>query len=194
MSVQTLNIPNLITLGRVILVPFVIWLIITGNTKTAFFAFALAGFSDAVDGFLAKRYGWQTELGAFLDPLADKLLLVSIFISLGVMNQLPSWFVIAVVSRDILIVAAVLLSWVLDQPVKMKPLVISKINTAAQIILAALVLADDGFQLRFDTIRLALLWLTAALTLYSLASYLRSWLTHMSSPQVDQIPRRQDES
>ena len=189
MSVQTLNIPNLITLGRVILVPFVIWLIISGNTKAAFFAFALAGVSDGVDGFLAKRFGWQTELGAFLDPLADKLLLVSIFISLGAKGQLPSWFVIAVVSRDVLIVTAVLLSWVLEHPVQMKPLAVSKVNTAAQILLAGLVLADDGFRLSLDLTRMTLLWLTTGLTLYSLASYLRSWLSHMSSAEAGGVDR-----
>src|SRR3972149_78044 len=88
-----LNIPNFITLGRVILVPVVFWLLVSGQTQPAFVVFVLAGLSDAVDGFLAKRYGWTTELGAYLDPLADKLLIVSIFVALGVRGALPSWLV-----------------------------------------------------------------------------------------------------
>src|SRR5665647_1390541 len=107
---RALNLPNFITLVRVILVPIVFWLLITGQTEVAFVLFIIAGISDAVDGYLAKTFGWQTELGAYLDPLADKLLIVSIFIALGVGGKLPLWLVIAVVSRDILIVIAVLLS------------------------------------------------------------------------------------
>ena len=94
----------------------------------------------------------RTELGAYLDPLADKLLIVSIYIALGVSQEMPLWLVIAVVSRDILIVLAVLLSWLIDQPVRIKPLAVSKANTAAQIVLAATVLADEGFGLGLDTI------------------------------------------
>ena len=112
------------------------------------FVFVLAGLSDAVDGWLAKRFDWRSELGAYLDPLADKLLIVSIFIALGVRDELPLWLVIAVVSRDILIVVAVLLSLVLDQPIPIKPLAISKLNTVAQIALAATVLGNDAFAIR----------------------------------------------
>ena len=136
-----MNIPNIITLGRVILVPIVFWLLVSGQTQAAFFAFVLAGLSDAVDGFIAKRFGLSTELGAYLDPLADKLLIVSIFVALGVRGALPSWLVIAVVSRDILIVTAVVLSWVLGNPVRISPLAVSKANTVAQIVLAGTVLA-----------------------------------------------------
>ncbi|HRN83607.1 MAG TPA: CDP-alcohol phosphatidyltransferase family protein [Hyphomicrobium sp.] len=175
-----LNIPNLITLGRVILVPIVFWLLVSGETQLAFFAFLLAGVSDAVDGFIAKRFGLATELGAYLDPLADKLLLVSVFVALGVMGALPSWLVIAVVSRDILIVIGVMLSWVLDHPMRIQPLAVSKANTVAQILLAATVLADEGFQLGLGDVRFLLVWITGVLTVASLAAYLRAWLRHMS--------------
>ena len=113
-----INIPNFITLGRIISVPVIFWLLLSGQSKIAFFVFVCAGISDAVDGYLAKRFDWTTELGSYLDPLADKLLIVSIFIALGVRNELPLWLVIAVVSRDILIVAAVLLAWLLEQRVR----------------------------------------------------------------------------
>jgi cardiolipin synthase (CMP-forming) len=176
-----INIPNLITLGRIISVPIIFWLLLTGQAKIGFFVFVCAGISDAVDGWLAKRYNWGTELGSYLDPLADKLLIVSIFIALGVRNELPLWLVIAVVSRDILIVAAVLLAWLLDQPVRIKPLTVSKANTAMQILLAATVLADAAFGLGLERTRLVLVWIAGALTVLSLAAYLRAWFLHMTS-------------
>ncbi len=175
-----MSIPNLITLGRVILVPIVFWLLLNGQIQAAFLAFVVAGISDAVDGFLAKRYGWETELGAYLDPLADKLLIVCVFIALGVTGRLPSWVVITVVSRDVLIVIGVLLSWLLNHPTPMKPLAVSKMNTVAQIVLAATVLADEAFQLRLGGPIKVLIWLTAATTILSLVAYLRSWLRHMA--------------
>ncbi|MET0651262.1 MAG: CDP-alcohol phosphatidyltransferase family protein [Hyphomicrobiaceae bacterium] len=175
-----MNIPNFITLGRVMSVPVIFWLLLTGRTQLAFLIFVLAGISDAVDGYLAKRFDWRTELGAYLDPLADKLLIVSIYIALGVRGELPLWLIIMVVSRDILIVVAVLLSWLMDQPVVIKPLAVSKANTVAQIVLAATVLADDGFGLGLQTLRWALVWITGALTLLSLAAYLKAWFMHMA--------------
>jgi cardiolipin synthase len=176
-----INIPNFITLGRIISVPIIFWLLLSGQNRIAFFVFVCAGISDAVDGYLAKRFDWRTKLGSYLDPLADKLLIVSIFIALGVRNELPLWLVIAVVSRDILIVAAVLLAWLLDQPVHIKPLAVSKANTALQILLAATVLADGAFALGLGTLRVVLVWITGALTFVSLAAYLRAWFMHMTS-------------
>lgn len=175
-----MSIPNLITLMRVILVPVVFWLLVTDQLKAAFMVFLVAGISDAVDGFLAKRYKWETELGAYLDPLADKLLIVSIFIALGVTAKLPSWLVIAVVSRDLLIVIAVILSWLLNHPTPMRPIAISKANTVAQILLAAVVLADEAFDLRLRGPVSVLIWTTGGLTIASLIAYLRVWLRHMT--------------
>lgn len=175
-----MSIPNLITLGRVILVPIVFWLLLNGQLQAAFVAFVVAGISDAVDGFLAKRYGWETELGGYLDPLADKLLIVCIFIALGVTGRLPSWLVIAVVTRDVLIVIGVVLSWLMNHPTPMKPIVVSKMNTVAQIVLAATVLADEAFHLNLRGPVIGLTWVTAVTTIASLVAYLRTWLVHMS--------------
>ena len=182
---MSLNLPNVITLGRIILVPVVFWLLVNGYTKYAFLAFVCAGISDAVDGFLAKRFKLQTELGGYLDPLADKLLIVSIYVALGVARQLPSWLVIAVVSRDILIVVGVLLAWLLGHPLAMQPRAVSKANTAAQIMLAAVVLADEGFHLGAGQLRAVLVWIAGGLTLASLAVYLRDWLVHMAGAPGD---------
>lgn len=184
-----INLPNVITLGRVIAVPVVFWLLVTGRPLGAFVVFVLAGISDAVDGFLAKRFSLQTELGACLDPLADKLLIVSIYVALGARGELPLWLVIAVVSRDILILLGVLLCWLLSRPVAINPLVVSKVNTAAQLVLAALVLADEALALGLDSARWHLVWITGILTFVSLAAYLRAWLRLMSSA-ADAHPER----
>jgi cardiolipin synthase len=175
-----LTIPNLITLGRVIFIPIIFWLLVSGQTRTAFLLFVLAGVTDAVDGWLAKRWNMQTELGAYLDPMADKLLIVSIYVALGVAAQLPSWLVIAVVSRDILIVLGVLLCWIIGQPVAIQPHLVSKANTVSQLMLAALVLADEGFSLGLGGLRTMLIWLTAVLTASSLAVYVRTFVSHLA--------------
>ena len=99
-----MSIPNIITLGRILLVPIIVWAIASSQMEIAFAIFIIAGVSDAVDGFLAKRFNMASELGALLDPLADKALLVSIYVALGIWGAVPRWIVILVVSRDIMIV------------------------------------------------------------------------------------------
>jgi cardiolipin synthase (CMP-forming) len=178
---QRLSIPNLITLARILLVPVVVWAIASGQMLIAFVLFLAAGVSDAVDGFLAKRFGMTSEIGAYLDPLADKVLIVSIYVSLGIMEGLPRWLVILVVSRDFLIVGGILFSWLVDKPIDIRPHPVSKANTAAQIVLAGLVLAALG--LRFDAgwLLTGAMALVATLTLLSVAFYLRDWVHHMGS-------------
>jgi cardiolipin synthase len=149
--------------------------------RAAFVLFLLAGLSDAADGYLAKRFQWRTELGAYLDPIADKLLLVSIYVTLGFSDHLPAWLVIAVVSRDILIIGAFLLSWVLSRPVAVHPLPISKANTLAQIVLAGLVLAELGLGRGLHDLITFLIPMTGTLTIISAAAYFWAWLKHMAS-------------
>jgi cardiolipin synthase len=179
-----LSIPNLITLGRILLVPVVVWAITAGQMQIAFILFLAAGISDAVDGFLAKRFGMATELGAYLDPLADKAMLVSIYVALGVIDAIPRWLVILVVSRDIMIVSAVILSWLVDKPVPLKPLFVSKLNTVAQIALACVVLAALGFEFNADVAVMMLTALVAALTLLSVSFYLAEWVRHMNQADI----------
>jgi cardiolipin synthase len=163
------------------MVPLIVWLIITGEFLVAFLVFVLAGMSDGVDGFIAKRFNQTTELGAYLDPIADKLLLVSIYVSLGFREILPPWLVIMVVSRDILIVGALVLSWLMDRPVPITPLMVSKANTTAQIVLAALVLGGLGFGLAMPDLIVVMSIMVAVLTVLSAAAYLRLWLMHMAN-------------
>jgi cardiolipin synthase (CMP-forming) len=177
-----LSIPNLITLARILLVPIVVWAIATPGTMwIAFLLFLAAGVSDAVDGFLAKRFGMTTVLGAYLDPLADKALIVSIYLTLGINNLIPRWLVILVVSRDILIVGGIMLAWVIGNPLKIKPLLVSKLNTVAQILFACVVLGSLGFNYDWPMLTLILMGLVAVLTLLSVAAYVAEWIRHMNT-------------
>jgi len=179
-----LSIPNLITLARILLVPVVVWAIATGNLHLAFLLFLAAAISDAVDGFLAKRFGMSSQLGAYLDPLADKVLIVSIYVTLGITSVIPSWLVILVVSRDLMIVGAVMLSWLVDRPVAIKPHIVSKLNTAAQILYACLVLASRGYEFNAEPVLTVVMGLVAILTLLSVGFYLAEWVRHMNSAEV----------
>jgi cardiolipin synthase len=134
------------------LVPVVVWAITSGEMRIAFFLFLAAGISDAVDGFLAKRFRMASELGAYLDPLADKALIVSIYVSLGIAGALPIFLVILVVSRDIMI-----------------------------ILLATLVLAEQGFGFEVVPLSRLTMAIVAILTLLSIAFYLAEWVRHMNS-------------
>jgi cardiolipin synthase len=181
-----LSIPNLITLGRILLVPVVVWAIYNGSMLLAFMLFLIAGISDAVDGFLAKRFNMSSELGAYLDPLADKTLIVSIYVTLGIAGKIPGWLVILVVSRDIMIVGAVVLSRLIGSPLRVKPLLVSKLNTAAQIVFACVLLGSLGFNIDTtgDAYRypiIVLMGLVAGLTLLSVAAYVAEWVRHMNS-------------
>ncbi len=178
-----LNLPNTITLGRILLVPLIVWAIASSQMTVAFVIFVIAGLSDAVDGFLAKRFDMTTELGALLDPIADKALLVSIYVALGMADAIPRWLVILVVSRDLMIVGAMIVSWLLENPMPVKPLMVSKWNTVAQVAYAALVLAALGFGFHaqpYDTILMACV---TVLTLLSIALYLVEWVRHLATTE-----------
>jgi cardiolipin synthase len=183
------NLPNLISLMRLLLVPLTVWLILSDAYASAFATFLVAGISDGIDGYLARRFDWRTRLGAYLDALADKALLVAVFVTLGLLKLIPAWLVIMVVSRDMLIVGAVLLSRLMDRPVRVAPLMLSKVNTVAQIAFLVVVLGLaaagelPGPLVDYGSIPVALL------TALSGAAYLRSWLRHMAEePHEDRAP------
>lgn len=175
-----MTIPNLITILRLVLVPAIVLAMLKARWDWAFAGFIVAGVSDGVDGFIARNFNQRSRLGAYLDPTADKVLLVSVFVVLGIIGELPLWLVIAAVSRDALIVCAVLLSTVMGQPVEMRPLPISKINTAIQIVLAALVLGELSLDLHLGSLRIWLILVSGLLTVGSAAAYLVAWLRHMN--------------
>ncbi len=167
--------PNLISLARLLAVPFAVYLILQGAFTATFWLFVAAGLSDAVDGFVAKRLGMESTLGGWLDPLADKVLLVSVYIALGHAGHLPTWLVILVVFRDFLIVGGVLLIFVINGGLAPRPLYVSKINTAAQIALVAVVLGGLGIDPDVMAAIPPLVWIVAATTLASGGSYLVNW-------------------
>lgn len=180
---NSLNIPNLITVARILMVPLIVWTIIAGEMMVAFTLFVVAGLSDAIDGFFAKNFGMASALGALLDPLADKVLLVSIYVALGISGALPTWLVILVVSRDLMIVGAFILSWLVDKPVSVRPFMISKLNTVFQIVLAGLVLAMLGLAFNPGWLLDVIIAIVAGLTFASAAAYVAEWFRHMGSPE-----------
>lgn len=175
-----MTIPNIITIARLLSVPLIVLWLLEGAAAWAFMLFVLSGISDAVDGLLARRFGMASRLGAYLDPVADKALIVSIYCTLGMLDVLPLWLPVIVVSRDVLIIGAVLLASLMQRPLDIKPLRVSKANTAAQILLASAALAELSFGLGWEAIVAALSWLVAALTIASAAAYLLGWVRHMA--------------
>ena len=169
------SLPNFISLARLLAVPAAVWLIVTDHFTAAFWLFVAAGVSDALDGYLARILRSRTLLGAYLDPLADKALLTSVYVSIGYVEEMPKWLVILVVFRDVLIVGGAILYQTLTQRLKMEPLFISKVNTTAQIALAALILAQLGLGFDSHGVDQLLIYAVAATTLLSGGAYVVRW-------------------
>jgi cardiolipin synthase (CMP-forming) len=170
-----LNLPNLITLARLLSVPLAIWLIVDERYGAAFWVFIGAGLSDALDGYIAKRFDRRTRLGAVLDPAADKALLAGVYVTLGIVGQLPIWLVGLVVLRDLLIVAAFAVIHTTAVPKRFDPLYISKINTLAQLTVIAFVLARRGLGIEAEPLTSMLIVAAATTTVLSGWSYLVRW-------------------
>ncbi len=183
-----MNLPNLITFGRLLTVPVAVYLLMQSAYLSAFLLFLLAGVSDALDGYLAKRLNQTTELGAILDPLADKALLVGVYVTLGLQENLPHWLVVLVVFRDLLIIGGVIILFLVRLEVKMRPLIVSKVNTAAQIGLAALVLAGLGLELEISGLVETMIYVVGGTTVISGASYIVSWTRQMAGIEDDLSP------
>lgn len=133
--------PNLLTLSRIALVPFLIVLLQDKQFLWSLVVFLVAGISDALDGYIAKRFNARTQLGAILDPLADKALILSAYITLSVLLLIPFWLVVVVVFRDVIIIAGYLIMTLFFGSIEMRPLRISKLNTFMQIVYILVVLA-----------------------------------------------------
>ncbi len=180
-----MSLANLVTLARLLAVPFVIWLILIGDMVSTFAVFVVASLSDAVDGFIAKRFDQRSELGALLDPIADKTLIVSLFITLGIAGHLPNWLVIMVVFRDLLIIGGFLLAVALEQPINWRPLLVSKLNTALQLILVSVLLARLAFRFDDHGAVAALTYLVAATTILSGAGYIVRWAKGLAGAEIE---------
>ena len=181
MSLSWKALPNIISFARLVAVPIVIWMFLTDRVAVAFWLFIAAGVSDAIDGYLAKKLDARTVLGSYMDPLADKLLLISVFLMLGRGDYVPMWLVVLIVARDAALLGVSTLVVRKDRTTAMRPLLISKLNTTLQIVLAGLVLARLG--LGFPNIGLGhdiLVYAVAITTTISGIAYL--WRMHAVSP------------
>lgn len=136
--------PNVLTVFRFLLVPPVVVLMLDHEFRPALVLFALAGFSDALDGFLARRFHWGSRIGALMDPLADKLLMVSSFLTLGWLGLIPVWLVGLVILRDLVIVTGAVIYNARIEQVEAEPSFASKLNTLGQILLVLSVLFDQA--------------------------------------------------
>ena len=168
-----LTLPNVITLARLCAVPAVVWLVIQQRLDIAFLVFVGAGVSDAVDGWLARVRNARSHLGAILDPLADKALLVSVYVTLAIIGVLPDWLAILVVFRDLLIVGGLLVLALMGVRPAIRPLFVSKLNTLMQITLAAAALLLRGFGLDGEWLLPLLIGCVTVTTIASGAAYVR---------------------
>jgi cardiolipin synthase len=174
-------IPNLISLSRLGAVPVVIWCILAGENVLAFWVFLLAGLSDAVDGAIAKRLNATSQFGAWLDPLADKALLVGAYVALALREAVPMWLVILVVFRDALIVGGALTVQALTQRFRVEPMMISKVNTALQIALVVVVMAERAYFALPPGVVLAGAIVVGATTVMSGAAYVVTWVRRVTA-------------
>ena len=181
-----LNIPNTITLLRIVAVPFFLSLLVDGAYSGAFLVFLAAGFSDGVDGAIARLTNARTELGAHLDPLADKLLLVSAFVALGVLGLVPIQLMITVIMRDVVILGGYITTAVVTgRPMEMRPSVWGKLTTFLQIASVTLVLMNLSELVHVSTLTLGVLFgITAAACFVSGAGYVIDgikWYNHVTA-------------
>ena len=169
-----MNLPNILSFLRIFCSPLFIWLMFENHTSWALWLFAVAGLTDALDGFVAKQFGMETELGRYLDPLADKLLLLAGFVSLTSLEFLPLWLMLLVVTRDIIIVGGALVYQVLTGSLHIEPLWSSKLNTVVQMGLLLLVLINLTHGV-LPMLLEPMVWLTATTTLISGSGYVLEW-------------------
>ncbi|MGV1098934.1 CDP-diacylglycerol--glycerol-3-phosphate 3-phosphatidyltransferase [Thiovibrio sp. JS02] len=178
-----MNIPNCITIVRILLIPILVIFLLEGRLLTAFWIFVAAGVSDGLDGFLARALKQKTDFGAFVDPIADKLLLITSFVTLAALGMLPKWLAVLVVSRDILIVGGIGVLMLYDRPFDIKPAFVSKITTFLQLLTVVLHLGQEYVTSLF-AMRDYLILLTALFTILSGAQYLIRGFTILGNPDL----------
>ncbi len=167
-----MTIPNMLTVGRILLTPVLVWLIVRGWRITAFFLFSAAGMSDAVDGFIARQFNQKSRFGAYADPLADKILLVSSFMALWYAGKVPFWLIGITVGRDLIILLGFFYLYFSGVKVEMRPLAVSKATTFFQLFTVFSLLGEPLVQLP-DAAYITLFWVTAAFSVYSGFRYVR---------------------
>lgn len=162
----TINIPNILTVLRILITPLFVIFLIRNQHGYALLVFVFAGVSDGLDGLIARWLNQRSDLGAVLDPIADKLLLTAAYITLGILRDIPGWLAVLVISRDVLIVTGIAVLTFADIHFDIRPSLISKWTTVFQILMVGVSLLDLGFS-GAQTLQLVLGWVTAGMTVLS---------------------------
>ena len=190
-SEQRMNIPNILTIGRILLVPLLVIFLLEGRQLAALWVFILAGFTDALDGFLARVLKQKTEFGAFIDPIADKLLLITSYITLAVLGVLPKWLAVIVVSRDVLICGGIGILMLYERDFKIKPSLVSKVTTFLQLLTVVYFLGHE-YLLPIFPAGVYLIYGTAAFTILSGVHYFIKGVGILGDPETA-TPRQANE-
>lgn len=169
------EIPNIISIIRIILIVPIVYLLMAGKFQYALALFVIAGISDALDGYLAKRFNWFSHLGSILDPLADKLLLVSCYIVLGWMVLIPAWLVAVVIIRDVVIVVGSIVYHYKIEHFQAAPSIASKLNTFMQIVLVIVVIVDRAIWKFSPLLIESLVYIVLLTTVISGYGYIKVW-------------------
>ncbi len=175
------HVPNTLTAMRLLAAPLLAALLLGGYRGIALAVFAFAGLTDAADGFIAKRYGLATRIGRYLDPTADKFLMLCAFLALTAIGAIPKWLTALVIGRDISIILGILLARVLALPLRVKPLPIGKICTAVQVGYVALMLVFLALRIEQPRALQVAAWVTAGFTLASAVAYAGLWLKALAA-------------
>ena len=170
------QVPNIITIARLVMVPLLILLLKQQDYQAALILFVVAGLSDGLDGFIARRWHLESHLGGVLDPLADKLLMLSAYVTLTLLGHIPFWLLLIVISRDFLIIGGYLIVTSQSGAVKMQASYFSKFNTAAQIALVAVILAEQAGATRIPLLAELMIYTVLVTTLVSGTHYYWSWI------------------
>jgi cardiolipin synthase len=174
-----------VTAIRLVLVPFIVAALANAQFVQAFWMTMIAGATDAVDGYIARTFGHKSLVGAYLDPVADKVLILSLLGVLTIEGQLPVWFLVLALARDVAIVVTVAVFTRMKQAdLRMQPLFVSKLTTVAQIALVLAVLADLAFRLEWADVRTGLLWGAVVMTLASWVAYFFEGLRALRTAEV----------
>jgi cardiolipin synthase len=170
------NIPNMLTALRLASAPLLAALLVRGEYRAALAIFIFAGLSDAADGWLAKRFHWMTRVGRYLDPAADKVLMLTLFVALTFMHATPVWLTTLVIARDVVIVLAILLARLLELPLRVAPLYIGKFSTAVQVAYVALMLITLAFGFEWPRMAATGVFLVGVFTGLSWLAYGNLWV------------------
>jgi len=179
-------IPNAITSMRILCVPCLIWMLFHQQFERSLVLIFFMGLSDGLDGFLARCYNWRSTLGAYLDPLADKLMLLSVFITFALLGWVPWWLAVVIVVRDVVLLVGAFYFHLVTRQLKMEPLTISKVNTCVQIILAVGLIYAQVWPLHTQILNV-LMTIVACTTVVSGVQYVLEWSRRASKFAHKQI-------